>query len=103
MNRKAFNSLGLAMRAGKLLTGEEAVLEAVRTGEAKLVVIASDVSDNARKKITDKCTFYKVALEVFGSREELGASIGKPGRVVAAVTDSGFARMIADRIREESE
>lgn len=46
---KALSYLGLAMRAGKIVTGDEAVLKAVRSSEAKLVVLAGDASDNTQK------------------------------------------------------
>ena len=51
---KALSYLGLAMRAGKIVTGDEAVLKAVRSSEAKLVVLAGDASDNTQKKFRDK-------------------------------------------------
>lgn len=103
MKNKVFSNLGLAMRAGKLVTGDESVLEAVRSGEAKLVVVAEDASDNTRKKIADKCSYYEVPLFVYGSRNELGGSIGKPERVVMAVTDAGFAKLIGDRLHPSAE
>jgi ribosomal protein L7Ae-like RNA K-turn-binding protein len=93
-NNKGLSYLGLAMRAGKLTTGDEGVMSSIRSGEAKLVMIASDASDNALKKYTDKCSFFKIPYLVSYSREQLGASIGKVERVVIAVTDSGFAQMI---------
>lgn len=42
--------LGLAMRARKLITGEELVVKAIRQGQVKLVILASDASANTRKK-----------------------------------------------------
>jgi ribosomal protein L7Ae-like RNA K-turn-binding protein len=94
MNDKFMSYLGLAMRAGKLITGDEGVLKAVRSGEAKLVVMAEDASPNMQKKYRDKCGSYQVPLIERGSRFELGASIGKAERVLIAVTDSGFAQML---------
>ncbi|MFC0214381.1 YlxQ family RNA-binding protein [Paenibacillus chartarius] len=94
MNHKFFNYLGLAMRAGKLVTGDETVLKAVRSGNAKLVIMATDASGNMQKKYRDKCGSYQVPLLEFGSRAELGSSIGKDERVLLAVTDEGFARML---------
>ncbi|KIL39207.1 50S ribosomal protein L7ae [Gordoniibacillus kamchatkensis] len=94
MNHKFFNYLGLAMRAGKLVTGDESVLKTVRSGEAKLVVMATDASVNMQKKYRDKCGTYEVPLLEFGTRSELGSSIGKDERVLIAVTDGGFARML---------
>jgi ribosomal protein L7Ae-like RNA K-turn-binding protein len=92
---KVLSRLGLATRAGKLVSGEEVVLKAVRSGEAKLVILAGDASDNTVKKITDKCNSYKVPLLIGFTRYELGSAVGKPERVLFAVTDRGFADMLA--------
>lgn len=86
--------LGLAMRAGKLALGEEGALQAVRSGQARLVVMAEDASDNTRKKFQDKCNHYHVDLVECFSRYELGAAIGKEARVLVAVMDSGLAKLI---------
>lgn len=96
-NNKFFSNLGLAMRAGKIVTGEEFVIESVRGGSAKLVIVASDASAGTLKKVSDKCNTYQVPLLQFGDRHQLGASIGKEARVVIAVTDAGFARMLKDQ------
>jgi ribosomal protein L7Ae-like RNA K-turn-binding protein len=96
MNR-FYNNLGLAMRAGKVVTGDTAVLDAIRTGEARLVILASDAAANARKKYTDKCSHYQIAIMECGTRQEIGAAIGKEERVVVAVTDPGFAGLLAKR------
>lgn len=82
------------MRAGKLAAGEEAVLKAIRSGEAKLLVVASDISEGSLKKYKDKCNTYHVPLMFAGSRSELGGSIGKAERVAIAVCDAGFARLM---------
>ena len=92
---KTLSYLGLAMRAGKIVTGDEAVLKAVRSSEARLVVLAGDASDNTQKKFRDKCGTYNIPLVIAFHRDELGASIGKDQRVVLAVTDKGFAEMIS--------
>ncbi|WP_281887564.1 YlxQ family RNA-binding protein [Paenibacillus sp. YYML68] len=94
MNERFYSNLGLAMRAGKVLTGEEMVIDAVRTGDAKLVIVSEDASANTLKKVNDKCIHYQVPIHQYGSREQLGASIGKESRVVIAVTDAGFARLL---------
>jgi ribosomal protein L7Ae-like RNA K-turn-binding protein len=94
MSDKFFSYLGLAMRAGKLISGDEIVLKAIRNGDAKLVCIAEDASDNTTKKFQDKCRSYEVPIVQFGSRGQIGHSIGKAERVVIAVTDHGLAKMI---------
>lgn len=94
MKTNLLSLLGLSMRAGKLVTGDESVLKTVRSGEAKLVVLAQDAAVNAKKKYHDKCHFYEVPLIECCSRSELGSSIGKNERIVIAVTDSGLAQSI---------
>lgn len=100
---KLFNQLGLATRAGKLVTGDELVLKTIRSSEAKLVIVAGDASSNTRKKFRDKCATYKVPLMIGFDRERLGTSVGRPERVVLALTDQGFADMIAKEIVKTSE
>lgn len=42
--------LGLMQRASKLITGEELVVKAIQNKKAYHVIIASDASENTRKK-----------------------------------------------------
>ncbi|MDN4066883.1 ribosomal L7Ae/L30e/S12e/Gadd45 family protein [Paenibacillus vini] len=100
---KALNHLGLATRAGKLVTGDELVLKMIRSSEAKLVIVAGDASPNTQKKFRDKCATYKVPLMIGFDRERLGSSVGRPERVVLALTDQGFADMITKEIVKTSE
>ncbi|MDQ0090580.1 ribosomal protein L7Ae-like RNA K-turn-binding protein [Paenibacillus anaericanus] len=100
---KVLSGLGLAMRAGKVVTGDESVLKAVRSAEAKLVIVAGDASANTHKKFRDKCGTYKVPLIIGFDRERLGASVGKPERIVIGLMDQGFADMIRRTIVKTSE
>jgi ribosomal protein L7Ae-like RNA K-turn-binding protein len=94
MNPKFLSYLGLAMRAGKLATGDENVLKAIRSRKAALVVMAEDASPNTLKKFRDKCSSYEIRLVECGSRIELGSAIGKEERVLIAVLETGFARQM---------
>ncbi|MBN2984038.1 MULTISPECIES: L7Ae/L30e/S12e/Gadd45 family ribosomal protein [Cohnella] len=100
---KALSRLGLAMRAGKLASGEEIVQKAIRSGDAKLVLLAEDASELTRKKVADKCASYNVPLLIGYTRYELGGAVGKPERVLFAVTDRGFADMIRSGWVQHSE
>ena len=85
--------LGLCMRAGRLISGEKAVVQAVRTGGACAVVLDRAAAKNAVKAVTDACAWHEVPL-VRAPENELGFAIGKPGRMVAAITDPSFADRI---------
>jgi ribosomal protein L7Ae-like RNA K-turn-binding protein len=95
--------LGLCMRAGKLISGDEGVLKAIRSGEAKLVIIAEDASSNAVKKFSDKCRSYQVPIIQHCTREDLGGSIGRENRIIVAITDQGFVRMIQRALENQTE
>ena len=91
---KALNLLGLAMRAGKLVTGEELTLKDIRANKVHLVFIAQDAGKNTQKSIKDKSLYYKVpCVDVFDSAQ-LSLAIGK-SRMVVGVKDQGFAKVIA--------
>lgn len=103
LKNKLWSALGLSMRAGKCVAGEEQVITAVRSKKASLVMIAVDASKRTTKTIEDKCNFYRVPFLQVGSREELGHSIGKDERVVIAITDHGIAHMIRKHAENLSE
>ena len=87
--------LGLAQRAGKLISGEELVIKAVQSGQARLVFLANDAGSNVTKKTTDKCNYYNIEVStVFNalfSTLELSTAIGRARKVVAVV-DAGFSK-----------
>ena len=82
--------LGLAQRAGKLISGEELVIKAVQSGQARLVFLANDAG-NVTKKTTDKCNYYNIEVSTVFNALELSMAIGKPRKTVAVV-DAGFSK-----------
>ncbi len=103
MHEKLCSLLGLAMRAGKIKHGEDAVLQAVRSEQAKLVMLANDASDATFKKMNDKCSYYHVKLHQISDRATLGRCIGKEARVSIAVIDEGFAKSMSKWLDTENE
>lgn len=91
--QQAANLLGLARRAGKLTMGEGFVLSAIRDGSAKLVIVASDASDNTKKLFTDKSSFYEVPINASFTKLDISDAIGAP-RTAVAVQDQGFAKKL---------
>ena len=94
-------SLGLASRAGKLVSGEQMTETAVRSGQARLVILASDASENTRRHFENQCHYYGVPIVYAESREVLGQAIGKVFRASAAVTDDNFASLITRQMKNE--
>lgn len=98
MNNKAYNMIGLATRAGKIVSGEFSTEKAVKEGKACVVLVAEDASDNTKKLFLDKCTYYEVPVRIFGTKASLGAAMGKEFRASVAVTDLNFATQIMKHI-----
>ena len=95
MNKnKILSLLGLATKAGKVVSGEFSTEKAVKSGKGLLVVIAEDASDNTKKKFSNMCHFYEVPLLFVGDKEELGKCTGKEFRASLAVLDENFTKAI---------
>ncbi|MEF9940162.1 MAG: ribosomal L7Ae/L30e/S12e/Gadd45 family protein [Clostridium sp.] len=97
-NKKIFNLLGLATKAGKTVSGEFTTEKSVKDGKAHLVVVSTDASANTKKMFFNMCTYYKVPIYIFGDKEELGHAIGKEMRASLAVVDAGFSKALVKQI-----
>ncbi len=93
-HKKIFSLIGLAMKAGKIKSGEFATEQAVKAGQAHMVIVSEAASDNTKKKFGNMCLYYEVPIYYFGSKEDLGGAIGKEYRASLAVTDENFAKAI---------
>ena len=84
----------LAQKAGKIASGDFAVKSALKGGKVKLLIIASDASDNSKKDIYYLAGLYSVKTIEILDREQLGMAIGKAKRTAIAVLDANFANMM---------
>ncbi|MBR2258363.1 MAG: ribosomal L7Ae/L30e/S12e/Gadd45 family protein [Blautia sp.] len=95
---RALSMLGLAARAGKTPSGEFAVEKSIRSGKARLVLLAADSSENTRKKFTQMCEFARIPLLLYSDKEKLGAAIGKDLRSSVAIEDENLALAVQRKI-----
>ena len=102
--KKYLGVIGLAKRAGKLASGTESVLDAIRAGKSALVLIAADASEDTRKRICDKCAFYGGRYVVLSaSKTELAAVLGRNDTAAASFLDASFVKAFeASLAREET-
>ncbi|MDC9467560.1 L7Ae/L30e/S12e/Gadd45 family ribosomal protein [Clostridioides difficile] len=91
---KIHSLLGIAMRAGKLVSGEDATMLDLKKGKLNLVIVAGDASNNTKKLFNDKASFRKVNCIEMSTKSDLGMSIGKDSRAVIGIKDIGFANKI---------
>ena len=94
--------LGIAMKAGKIQSGEFAAEKSVKSGLSELLILAEDASEGTAKKFRNMCEYYHVPMFIKGSKETNGAALGKDERSVISVNDQGFADAL-EKIAENKE
>ncbi|MBB5172035.1 L7Ae/L30e/S12e/Gadd45 family ribosomal protein [Texcoconibacillus texcoconensis] len=94
MSAPWLNLLGLAFRAGKVVSGEELVRAALSKGNVHCIVLAGDASEATKTKMKQKGYSYNVPVFITDDRQTLGHAIGKHERVVIGIQDVGFAKKL---------
>ena len=99
-NNKVLSLLGLATKAGKVVSGEFSTEKSVKTGKGFLVLVADDASQNTKKKFQNMCDFYEVPIYFIANKEELGRFCGKEFRASLAVQDENFAKAMLKELQK---
>ena len=91
--------LGLALRGGRLVMGEEPVEAVARARDARILLLASDAADNTRRRVehfaqAGQCLWLRVPF----TKAELGRQFGRTSVAVAAVTDVGLASAVVNKL-----
>ena len=98
MRNRVLQMLGIAAKSGNVVSGEFSTEKAVKSGNAYLVIVSEEASENTRKMFTNMTDFYEVPLRVFGTKEELGRCIGKQFRASLAITDENLANAVVSKL-----
>ena len=59
---RILSMLGLAAKAGRIASGEFSTEKAVKSGNAFLVVVSEEASENTKKMFRNMCSFYEVPI-----------------------------------------
>lgn len=89
-------TLGLCRRAGKLVSGFDAVADEVKNPKSKVygVILASDISEKTEKEVRFICGKFKVPVEtVNATLDEIGGVMGKRTGVIA-ILDKGLFKSV---------
>ncbi len=97
---KVLAMVGMAARAGAVVSGEFSTERAVKSGKAHLVIAAVDASENTKKHFSDMCAYRKVAYYEYAQKEQLGGCIGKEYRASLAITDGQLSQAVIKRLKE---
>ena len=98
-NNNILSLLGLALRGGRLVMGEEPVEAVARARDARVLLLASDAADNTRRRVehfaqAGQCLWLRVPF----TKAELGRQFGRTSVAVAAVTDVGLASAVVNKL-----
>ena len=96
---KVMSMLGIAAKAGGIVSGEFSTEKAIKDGKAYLVIVACDASVNTQKRFCDMAMFRGIPIYRYGDKENLGHFVGKEFRASLAVTNEQLARSIEDRLK----
>jgi len=90
-----YRELRTAMRTGKVIIGYKETMKTIRTGKAKLVIMAANAPDGIRDEVERYCKLANIPLYVFqGTSLDLGAMCRKPFMVsVLSILDPGESRI----------
>ena len=93
--------LGLALRGGRLAVGEEPSALAAKAGQARLLLTASDAAGNTLRRTEHlaeegHCLWLRLPF----TKAELGGALGRGSAALAALTDTGLAAAVAERLAQ---
>ena len=102
MTDKALKLLGLMRPAGAIEIGADRAAEAAHAGKARVLVLASNISETAARKAAYALEGKSApALKLPFTREELSDALGVGDCTMAAVTDMGFAEALVKQLAAE--
>ena len=102
IENQVISFLGLCMRAGRIVSGQEACVDLARQEQAALVLMDAGASGNTRKRISDACHSHNVPLYEM-AEGALGHAIGKNGRMMVALRPDGMAQKLLSLLRDEQQ
>jgi ribosomal protein L7Ae-like RNA K-turn-binding protein len=98
---KILSTLGMCACARKISYGET-LLKEIKSNKVYFVVVASDASDNSKKRIIDKCTYYKCEYAICLDKDSITKSIGRVDLVSAVgIKDYNLVKKLKENIERE--
>ncbi len=97
---EVYNLLGLAYRAGRVTSGYQAVMAALKRGKVVLLIAARDTSPRLQSRLLALSRQNGSQGLLFGDKATIGAALGKPPCAVVGITDANLANLIRQKVRE---
>ena len=99
MQRRILGYLGLANKAGQVISGGSLVSDAIRGGQKPgLVLVATDVSEAIGEKIELLAAVHRITCFRIMKKDDFGAILGKAPRSAVAIRAGGFVAQLTYEI-----
>ena len=93
--------LGLAVRAGRVRSGADAVKESIRGGKSRLIILAEDASDGTKSAFRRLAGARGVPVLECHTSLELGTCLNRAPRAVLSISDRHFASGMLKKVGPE--
>ncbi|EXF78600.1 ribosomal protein L7Ae/L30e/S12e/Gadd45 family protein [Colletotrichum paranaense] len=100
-DQNSINSkLALVVKSGRIVLGYKETLKTLRTGKAKLVLIAGNTPPLRKSELEYYAMLSKVPVHHFGGTNiEMGTAVGKLFRCgTLAIIDAGDSDILSDQV-----
>jgi len=99
MQRRILGYIGLANKAGQIVSGGSLVSDAIRGAHKPgLILVASDVSEAIGEKIELLAAVHHIACFRILTKDDFGAILGKAPRSAIAIRTGGFVAQLTYEI-----
>ncbi|MBK5273484.1 MAG: DUF448 domain-containing protein [Desulfuromonadales bacterium] len=99
MQKRILGYLGLANRAGQVVSGGSMVSDAIKGGRKPgLILLAIDVSEDIGKKIEMLAAVHHIVCMRVMKKDDFGAILGKAPRSAIAIKAGGFVAQLTNEI-----
>lgn len=88
---KVYGLLGLCARAGKIVSGMDAVSDEIKRNKIKLLIVAEDASAKTVSNIKYLAEKKKIPIIRIGTMENNSKAIGKENRAIIGIKDKNIA------------
>ena len=88
---KVYGLLGLCARAGKIISGMDAVCDEIKRNKVKLLIVAADASQKTVSNVKYLAERKKIPMIVIGTIEENSKAIGKENRAIIGIKDKNIS------------
>ena len=86
--------IGMANKANKIVSGEENLRQNIRQGKVKLIIIASDASENTKKRFSNSAKYYNIGYFIYLTKLDFKLCLAGKTRAVIGILDENFSNSI---------